>query len=188
MPGVAALEVMLAVNDRAAVYLRRCAAYATGFELEVSVLLATGDDSDLEPSLNGVYHRPGRSSSYDTVLRFGIEFADGGKATNVGGRFPGTGEPTGPVLNGQGGGGGGGRWRQDFWVWPLPPAGPVSFVCEWPSAGIPLTRAQVDAGVFHAAAGRAQALFPRSPASSESWTSSSVTIVSDDASPTALLA
>ncbi len=26
-------------------------------------------------------------------------------------------------------------WR--WWAWPLPPAGPLEFVCEWPALGIP---------------------------------------------------
>ena len=29
-------------------------------------------------------------------------------------------------------------------MWPLPPIGPLFFVCEWPAAGIPLTRVEVD--------------------------------------------
>jgi hypothetical protein len=46
-------------------------------------------------------------------------------SARCGGRGHGPGEPTDPVRWGMGGGGGGGRWRQDFWVWPLPPSGPV---------------------------------------------------------------
>lgn len=182
LPGVAPLEMVLAANERAAVFVGRCAVYPTGFELEVRVLLADGDASELDPSLNGVHHRPGRSSSYETMLRFGIEFADGGKATNVGGRFHGSAEPDGPVLSGQGGGGGGGRWRQDFWVWPLPPSGTVRFVCEWPAAGIALTRAEINAELLRAAAGRARVMFPDQPASGQSPGSSSVTIASSGAS------
>jgi hypothetical protein len=58
-----------------------------------------------------------------------------------------------------GGGGGGGRWHQDFWLWPLPPAGTVAFVCEWHPAGIALSRAEIDAQPLLDAAARSTALF-----------------------------
>jgi hypothetical protein len=77
------------------------------------------------------------------MLRFGVEFADGRKATNVGQDSRSEGEPQNPVLWGRGGGGSGARW-QTFWMWPLPPSGPLSFGCEWPAAGIPLSRAQIE--------------------------------------------
>jgi hypothetical protein len=172
LPGAVALEVVLAANARAAVSIGRCAAYATGFELDVRVLIAPGAE-DLDPSLNGVYHRPGRGSTYEEMLRFGIEFADGRKVTNVGGRGHGPGEPDGPVLWGMGGGGGGGRWHQDFWVWPLPPAGTLGFLTEWPAAGIPLTRVDIDAQLLIDAAARAREMFPNQPTSHPGGTWSS---------------
>lgn len=94
------------------------------------------------------------------MLKFGVEFSDGRKATNLSVRGTGTGEPQEPVLWSMGGGGGGGRWRQDFWVWPLPPAGPLAFVCEWPAAGVALSRAEADARQLLDAAARAVAIFP----------------------------
>jgi hypothetical protein len=164
LPGVAALELVLASNERAAVYIGRCSVYPSGFELELRVFVQAGAD-ELDPSHNGVYHRPGRGSTYEEMLRFGIAFSDGRKVTNVGGRAPGPGEPSDPVLWGMGGGGGGGRWHQDFWVWPLPPPGPVGFVCEWPAAGIPLSRQEVEAQLLLDAAARARRLFPDVPTS-----------------------
>lgn len=171
-----ALEVILAASERAAVYLGRCAAYPTGFELDVRVLAAP-DAEELDPSLNGVYHRPGRQSTYESMLRFGIEFADGRRVRNVGGRGHGRGadEPDGPVLSGMGGGGGGGRWHHDFWVWPLPPVGPVSFVCEWPAAEIEFTRVDVDGQLLVDAAGRAREMFPNHATSHPGGTWSSYT-------------
>jgi hypothetical protein len=56
-------------------------------------------------------------------------------------------------------GGGGGYWRQTHWVWPLPPAGPLVFVCEWPATGIPLTRNELDAQAILDAAARAEVIF-----------------------------
>jgi hypothetical protein len=43
---------------------------------------------------------------------------------------------------------------------PLPPAGPVSFVCEWAAAGIPETRASLDAQLIVDAAGHSVWLWP----------------------------
>jgi hypothetical protein len=80
--------------------------------------------------------------------------------TNTGGFAHDQDPLTGPVLHSGGGGGGGGGWHQDEWVWPLPPPGPVSFVCEWPAAGISLTRSEIDAQTILDAAARARTLFP----------------------------
>jgi hypothetical protein len=172
LPGVAPVELVIASNAKAAVYVGRCSAYPTGFELEVRVLLANSED--LDPSLTGPHHYPGRGSNYEERLKVGVEFSDRRKATNVGGHGTGTGEPEEPVLWSMGGGGGGGRWRQDFWVWPLPPTGPLAFVCEWPAAGIALSRVETDAQQLLDAAARAVALFPDQPPAGEQslWSSS----------------
>ncbi len=166
MPGVVAAELVLAQTDRAAVCITRIAAYPTGFEFDVVTLAAPGSESEelLDPMLFGPHHRHARarargSSMPDEVLRLGIQFADGAKVTNV----PGSGSfgdpPSGPVMHSGGGGGGAGRWSQSEWVWPLPPAGPVAFVCEWPAAGIPVSSCELDAQVILDAAARARVIF-----------------------------
>jgi hypothetical protein len=160
LPGAVALEVVVAQNNQAAVYIGRCAAYPTGLDLELHVLASASAGDDLDPSLNGIYHRPGGKSTYEEMLRFGVSFADGRRASNLGGFTPPGEEPEGPVLLGMGGGGGGGRWHQGFWMWPLPPAGPLSFVCEWPAAGIALTRVEVDSQPIRDAADRSRKLSP----------------------------
>jgi hypothetical protein len=70
------------------------------------------------------------------------------------------GEPTGPLMFGRGGGGGGAKWEQRYWVWPLPPAGPMAFVCEWPARAIPLTEHEVDGTRIREAASSAEVLWP----------------------------
>lgn len=166
LPGVVALELVLAQTADVAVCVSRLAAYTTGFEFEIRTLEHPGaHDLDLDPLLFGPHrHRLRRSGRRDgledEMLRFGVQFADGGKATNTGGFSHGEDPPPGPVMHSGGGGGGGGEWRQSEWVWPLPPPGPVAFVCEWPAAGIPLSRAEVDAQVILDAASRARAIFP----------------------------
>ena len=111
------------------------------------------------------------------MLRFGIEFADGSKATNTadqplvnlarGTTHTSIGSPAsnapptpeGPVLQMGGGGGGAGNWRQNIWVWPLPPPGRLTFVCQWPQAGVELTRRDIEAQLILDAATRARVLF-----------------------------
>jgi hypothetical protein len=70
----------------------------------------------------------------------------------------------GPLLQPSGGGGGGGgRWRHGFYVWPLPPAGTLAFVCEWPAAAIELTRSEIDSDPLRAAAAKAIVLWEDEP-------------------------
>jgi hypothetical protein len=178
LPGVVGMEMLLTRNARAAVFLGSLAAYPTGLEFEVRVL--TAGDEWLDPSLNGVYLRRGgpREGNYEQMLRFGVAFSDGRKATNVGGPGPREGEPESPTLWGRGGGGGGSQWRQDFWLWPLPPPGPLGFVCEWPAAGLPVSRADIDAQVVIDAAARAQVVFPGQPSDQPEISWSTTTVVS----------
>ena len=98
----------------------------------------------------------------DEILRFGIQYADGSKATSLGPPMIGPQDkrPEGPILQHQGGGGGGTVATQRFWAWPLPPPGPLAFVCEWPKYAISLTRHEIDAGVIREAAKRAIELWP----------------------------
>lgn len=165
LPGVVALELVLARSERAAVCVSRIAAYPTGFEIAL-LTIAGEEDDDLDPGIFGMRRHQMRrrleagGSLPDETLRFGVQFADGGKATTTAGMGPpGREEPTGPVLRPGGGGGGGGNWRADLWVWPLPPAGALALVCEWPAAGIALTRHEVDAALIIEAAARAQVVF-----------------------------
>jgi hypothetical protein len=167
LPGVVALELVIARTQQVAVCVTRLGAYPTGFEFDLRTITPPSQrDLELDPLLFGPHrHRLRRAAGEqvlpDDMLRFGVQFSDGGRATNTGGGFhhPGD-EPTGPVMNSGGGGGGGGDWHQENWVWPLPPPGPLLFVCEWPAVGIAVTRAEIDAQLVIDAASRAQALFP----------------------------
>jgi hypothetical protein len=157
-------------NDRAAVYVGRCATYPAGFEFEVRVVVAT---EGLDPSLNGPYaRRGGDGRNYDEMLRFGIEFADGARATNVRHQTPGDEDPVAPYMRSMAGRGSSTSWNQGFWVWPLPPPGALAFVCEWPAADIAHTRVEIDAQVVIDAAARSTVVFPRQPKSEGGWTSS----------------
>lgn len=107
----------------------------------------------------------------DSLLRIGFEFVDGRRASNLGGRrahrtlmTPDV-EPEDPVLmphaGGGGNAGGGDVWfRPGYWLWPLPPSGPLRILCEWPIVAIPMTSIEIDGGTLVEAAGRCIELFP----------------------------
>jgi hypothetical protein len=94
-------------------------------------------------------------------FRFGLQLADGSKVIGLhGGRPAIDSEPPGPILWPFLRGGGPRSQFSRWWAWPLPPAGPLEFVCEWPAFGIAETRASIDAQVILAAAGRSVRLWP----------------------------
>lgn len=68
-------------------------------------------------------------------------------------------EPDGPILRQFMGGGGPRSLFTRWWAWPLPPAGPLEFVCEWPALEIPETRASIDAQLILDAAARSSQLW-----------------------------
>jgi hypothetical protein len=177
--GVVAAQLLIARSDTAAVYLSRVVAYPSGCELTIDALTRgrrrggyafelmpdrwPGDDDDDEPPAE--------------LLRYGVEFADGRRATSMSGMDfgstsfaldAGAGDQEAPdperdiVLTLGGGGGGDRHSRQECWVWPLPPEGALALVCEWPAFEIPETRVELDAGLIRTAAERAQEIWPSS--------------------------
>ena len=153
IPATVPLDVVLARTDEAFVALGGIRAYDEGFALEVRTLVRDGDEHD-------PFHFGAGARRDPDVLRLGIQFADGRRAvanadllrpSEVGGDV---------VFSGQGGGGGGAAWQREFWIWPLPPPGPVTFVCAWPRFGIEESRTEVDGGLIADAARRALVVWP----------------------------
>ncbi len=163
LPAVVPAELVLARTDETVVAVTGLRAYPTGILFTLSVRLRNISDRERVrfASLFG-YGVPEGEPLPDELLRFGVQFADGAKATNLDRRSPGgDGEPEGPVLLEQGGSGYGTHaWEADEWVWPLPPPGPLAFVCEWPARAIPESRVEIDAGLVLEAAGRAVPIWP----------------------------
>jgi hypothetical protein len=165
--GVVALELTIGRSEQAAITVGAATAYPEGFEFGLAIRIREPlAEARLDPLM--FHHRRRRGAEPGDELpaelaRWGIEFSDGRKATNLRpfpSEFGGIEEqPDGPVLMSGGGGGGGSRWEQSCWVWPLPPAGPLAFVCEWPAGEIPLSRVEVDARSILEAAGRAEVLW-----------------------------
>jgi hypothetical protein len=156
VPVTVPIERIVGRSDSAVLYLAAIAAYPKGFELDLCAAVAPGSELDpfgFEPQ--AASHRSGEL--VPALLRFGLAFADGSKATNTGAYLTwdeDNEEPTAPVLSGRNGSGWADTWLHHFWIWPLPPRGRLEFVCEWPAAGIPLIRTELDVDPILDAAAR----------------------------------
>jgi hypothetical protein len=120
------------------------------------------------------YHRSGKTSRMLTmprfhedakeILRFGVLFADGRRATNLDQLAWNDGATRNPpadhpVLFPASGSGWAGRTEIGVSLFPLPPAGPVTLIVEWPAEGIPESRTEFDGAEVRAAAERAERIW-----------------------------
>lgn len=165
----------LARSDRATVSVAYLDAYPDGLELQIA---ATGSITYEELRKQGAAgvdvfgrHWPTVDDRADVLppqlLRVGVRFADGRVATSINGHDRPLG---GPILWPLAGGTSSSvpqpghparmRCRQGYWVSPLPPPGPVTIVCEWPVAGIPISSVEIDGQRVIDAARQAHAMFP----------------------------
>jgi hypothetical protein len=165
-PALAPLDLVLVNTGELAVFVTGALVYPTGFEMTLTALFR--EETDVEDPIGmRQFRRHRRGAGEDEIapeqLRFGLRFADGRKATNVGGPVAwdqGEPPPDGALLVGRGGSGGERRWDQRLWAWPLPPPGELLFACEWPAQEIALTTVALDAEVILSAASRACVLWP----------------------------
>ena len=107
----------------------------------------------------------GPSASF---LRVGIELADGARISNLANPHRQLASPNqapeGPLLVPSGGGGGSsgmGRVTMNpgYWLWPLPPPGPLHVFVEWPALDVALAQVELDAEPLVEAARRSQELW-----------------------------
>jgi hypothetical protein len=104
-------------------------------------------------------HRPRGRREF---LRLDVQFADGTTTTNLD-QPPfdqPDAEPAGPRLVENSAITGERRFDLSYWVWRLPPPGPVTFVCQWPACRIQQARAQIDGQRIRDAAARSIHLWP----------------------------
>jgi hypothetical protein len=156
--GVVALDLLLARSQMAAVAISSATAYRTGFEFTVELRLREDRHDRVWMGPPREHRRSQSGELPDDLFRVGVQFEDGSKATTLDTGLSGTfvgprgaveesfalgvvreGDepaepqvPDSPVLVPRGGGGGMRNWSESFWLWPLPPEGRLSFVCEWP--------------------------------------------------------
>lgn len=161
VPGVAALELLLVNTGLHAVWIGEAEVYPSGLVLTVHL-------HGRKPAPPGLESGPG-------TWRFGVQFSDGRKAAvyGVGSARPAGGvsattasshgsgvPPVDPVLRARGGGGSRSVWRQEYWLWPLPPPGDLLIAWEWPNADTALTTTTIRADPVLDAASRAHELWP----------------------------
>lgn len=162
LPAAFDLALTLIRTDGLAVAAHAGLAYPNGFTFRLQLLLRKVPDAPHGDPFHH-WHAAARTGAIpEEAFRFGLQLADGSKATVFGGHrfFARTDRPDGPVLIQRGGGGGMHSWDFAFWVWPLPPEGPLAFVSEWPSEGVELTRREIDTAPIRDAAARAETLWP----------------------------
>jgi hypothetical protein len=169
------IHQVVARGDNVMVALPWARVFSTGCLLNVEVVSRRGD---LSPNEWWELRHSGHSSIFggdpgilpDKMLRFGVRFPDGTKATTVRGmrRFnaPEV-EPDGPRLAWTPFGGGRAGGSMDLahmvhglWLWPLPPAAVIEFAVEWPFGGIELTIVELDGGRITEAARGSELYWP----------------------------
>jgi hypothetical protein len=142
--------LLLAQTEAVAVAVIGVWAFTAGFEFWVSAQF-----HHAQPPAHG-------DMSPQESAHIGLQFADGRKAANVTSGPEPAGETGAPglVLSTLGLGGGLRHRNWSYCVWPLPPPGPVTFVCAWAAAGIPEAHASLGAQPILDAAGRSVRLWP----------------------------
>ena len=176
LPGVVPVELVLGRSDSTVVGLIGMRAFLTGVQMSLAVRVrGRVRRRDLNAEVfDGPYDHGMDAQWQATRLKWGFELADGRRVTNVD-PWPEQPnrdharphhpddwlwEPDHPVLHGGGGGGGGRSVDREYWLWPLPPAGRVRVVCQWPDQDIAANVQDIDAAPILAAARRAVPLWP----------------------------
>jgi len=176
IPRLVPWEVMLARTGQAAVAVGGLHAYPNGFEFTVHARLRREDEP--RPGVPGLFGRHGWRREPNEGLRLGVMYADGRRAAAPGG-CPRPDDAGQLVLQENGGGGSARTWDGNFWLSPLPPEGPVTFVVSGPEHGVTETRAELDGATIREAAGRAVMLWPEEPefepGDRYAWSSQTVT-------------
>src|SRR5258706_12859918 len=139
IPGSVPAELLLVRSESAGVAVGSLRAYANGFEFTLHVRLRR-EDEEYRHGMSDPFdwHASGRGgTTRDQALRLGILYADERRAASTS-RPPmlPDGAEAGELVLQQGGSSGSDRrWDGDFWVHPLPPDGPVTFVAAWLAYG-----------------------------------------------------
>jgi hypothetical protein len=160
IPAVVPLSLLLGRNEDTAVALTCIRVFSRGLLLEMAIRLRTTPPDGGHGLHQALMGFPGADPG--NLLLFGVEYADGRGASNVGGvraSFDASG-PDDVALTPAGGGGGGNGFTHGVWLAPGPPRGPLTFVCAWASQGIEETRVTIDADVIVDAATTVIELWP----------------------------
>ena len=156
LPVALPMNRLLARTDDLGIGLVGLQVYSTGLTFELAVRIrpsAAGDDRGR--SLQELFwdHSPHRA----TRFLLGLEFGDGRRVTNL------RADADGIVFHQGGGGGGDTAIDQSWWLSPLPPDGPLTFVVRCPELGIGETATVLDGSAIRRAADDIVTLWPWEP-------------------------
>ena len=150
---LAVSSFLLARTAEVVVAVRGITAYSDGLHLAVVVIFADHARSeDLAYSLQEFSRSPGR-------FRVGVAFSDGRTATSGQRDAPDIETAGRAQLKMLGSGQHELMWNGEYWLWPLPPPGPLVVGCRWPDRGIPETLVQIDPEPLLSAAVRSRSVW-----------------------------
>jgi|HubBroStandDraft_4_1064222.scaffolds.fasta_scaffold102005_2 hypothetical protein len=171
--GVVPVEAFIGLSEQAAVGASKIIAYPDGFDLDVVAFVRRPERRRRHrfpmthgPILqdHGYGLRDEDGAVAKDLVRFGVQFPDGGKVTNLD-RTPMWPDATEPMhgMEGRSGSSSDGEAQQEFWIWPIPESGDIVLVCEWPAYGIAESSLTVSGEALRAAAARARLVWPEDP-------------------------
>jgi hypothetical protein len=140
-------------SEQTAIAITGMSAYSNGFEISLTRLIrpdAPGFDQDPVPGA------PRGMLAERQSFQISLQLSDGRMITS--GRPNGEAEPSGPILVPRGGGGTSHHLLLRWWAWPLPPSGPLEFICQ---LGTRETRVGIDAQLILDAAQRSVQVWPQ---------------------------
>ena len=172
---IVAVEQTVARSPNVVLRVPTIRAFRTGCMIDVEVAsrqdgLSEDDWWDLHSSAHiRSHHLRGGAPLPRKLLRLGVRYADGRKATTIEQRPHGPqardDPPAGPLLSYRPGNSGMHGRELGFsgfglWLWPLPPAEAFEFAVEWPFGSIGLTIIELDGAAIVAAASRSASYWP----------------------------
>jgi hypothetical protein len=156
IPAIVPIDTLqFAQSEQAAIAIIGISAYSQGIEIFVAQRIRPDTPGlDEDPAPDALTRTPTEPQSFEISLRL----ADGSEV--ITGRSQGDAKPAGPILRSRRGGGTAHSVLSRWWAWPLPPKGPLEFVCQWPMYEIAETRIGIDAQLILDAAQRSIRLWP----------------------------
>jgi hypothetical protein len=163
VPVTVPVRALLARTDDAAVTLTGVQVFSTGTGFTLAVRCRPEALPDGEAELHELLWQGRRGRG--TALLVGVEFADGRRASNLPDRdpFAAGGDPEDLVFTQGSGSGDRLTVEQEWWLSPLPPAGPLRVVVRCDLLGLPETVTELDGAAIRAAAEDVVVLWPWVP-------------------------
>ena len=145
LPGVAPAEQLLVDTGAIAVELGPMLVYPTG----VTITLEISDpQADVEASIAREALR-----EVDGAFRLDVSYADGRSAGPPADHWP---DPEEPTLVMRGAEGPGPPQTVEYWLWPLPPAEPLTLTVAWPRRGVAPSATRIDGALLRRASTRSR--------------------------------